>query len=81
MIRQACRTLICWKTASWLICRRDNIGPVNLRAEAEMEDVTTRITHMETERDDLLAAIAKLRAAISKLNREGRERLLKSLPM
>ena len=57
---------------------RDNIGPVNLRAEAEMEDVTTRITDMETERDDLLAAIAKLRAAISQLNREGRERLLKS---
>ena len=57
---------------------RDNIGPVNLRAEAEMEDVTTRITDMETERDDLLAAIAKLRSAISQLNREGRERLLKS---
>ena len=57
---------------------RDTIGPVNLRAEAEMEDITTRITSMETERDDLLAAIAKLRAAISHLNREGRERLLKS---
>ena len=61
-----------------LIRERDTIGPVNLRAEAEMEDVTTRITSMETERDDLLAAIAKLRAAISQLNREGRERLLKS---
>ncbi len=57
---------------------RDNIGPVNLRAETEMEDVTTRIKNMETERDDLLSAIAKLRAAISQLNREGRERLLKS---
>ena len=61
-----------------LIQERDNIGPVNLRAEAEMEDVASRITNMETERDDLLAAIAKLRAAISQLNREGRERLLKS---
>jgi chromosome segregation protein len=61
-----------------LIRERDTIGPVNLRAEAEMEDVSTRITSMETERDDLLAAVAKLRAAISKLNREGRERLLKS---
>ena len=61
-----------------LIRERDTIGPVNLRAEAEMDDVTTRITSMETERDDLLAAIAKLRAAISQLNREGRERLLKS---
>ena len=61
-----------------LIRERDNIGPVNLRAEAEMEDVAVRITSMETERDDLIAAIGKLRAAISQLNREGRERLLKS---
>jgi chromosome segregation protein len=50
-----------------LIRERDNIGPVNLRAEAEMEDVATRITSMETERDDLIAAIGKLRAAISQL--------------
>ena len=61
-----------------LIRERDNIGPVNLRAEAEMEDVAARITSMEAERDDLIAAIGKLRAAISQLNREGRERLLKS---
>ncbi len=61
-----------------LIRERDNIGPVNLRAEAEMEDVATRMTSMETDRDDLIAAIGKLRTAISQLNREGRERLLKS---
>ncbi|MDC1383245.1 AAA family ATPase [Candidatus Puniceispirillum sp.] len=61
-----------------LIRERDNIGPVNLRAEAEMEDTATRIGGMENERDDLLAAIGKLRSAISQLNREGRERLLKS---
>ena len=61
-----------------LIRERDNIGPVNLRAGAEMEDVAARITSMETERDDLIAAIGKLRTAISQLNREGRERLLKS---
>jgi chromosome segregation protein len=57
---------------------RDTIGPVNLRAEAEMEDVASRIASMEAERDDLIAAIAKLRAAINQLNREGRERLLAS---
>ena len=61
-----------------LIRERDNIGPVNLRAEAEMEEVAGRIASMEEERDDLLAAIAKLRSAISQLNREGRERLLRS---
>ena len=61
-----------------LVRERDNIGPVNLRAEAEMEDVATRITSMEAQQNDLIAAIAKLRSAISQLNREGRERLLKS---
>ncbi len=61
-----------------LIRERDNMGPVNLRAEAEMEDVVARIDSMGNERDDLIAAIGKLRSAINKLNREGRERLLKS---
>ena len=61
-----------------LLRERDTIGPVNLRAEAEMDEVSSRIESMEAERDDLLAAIAKLRSAISQLNREGRERLLKS---
>ena len=60
------------------LCESDNIGLYPVRAEAEMEDVATRITSMETERDDLIAAIGKLRAAINQLNREGRERLLKS---
>ena len=61
-----------------LIRERNNIGPVNLRAEAEMEEVASRIASMEEERDDLLAAIAKLRSAIRQLNREGRERLFRS---
>ena len=61
-----------------LIRERDNIGPVNLRAEAEMEEVSTRIESMEAEAEDLVAAIEKLRAAISKLNRQGREQLLAS---
>ncbi len=61
-----------------LFRERDTIGPVNLRAETEMEEVATRITSMEAERDDLIAAIDKLRSAISKLNRQGREQLLNS---
>jgi chromosome segregation protein len=55
---------------------RDNMGPVNLRAEAEAEELEQQITSMQTEREDLLAAIARLRHGISTLNREGRERLL-----
>ena len=68
-----------WTTRSERLAQKiANIGPVNLRAETEMEDVASRITNMEAERDDLIAAIGKLRSAISQLNREGRERLLKS---
>lgn len=61
-----------------LLRERENVGPVNLRAEAEMEEVDARITDIHKERDDLNGAIAKLRSAINQLNREGRERLLKS---
>ena len=57
---------------------RDSIGPVNLRAEAEMTEIDERLTEMQTERDDLVSAIEKLRTAISTLNREGRARLLES---
>jgi chromosome segregation protein len=61
-----------------LLRERDNIGPVNLRADLEMAEVEERITELTTERDDLVKAIATLRDAINQLNREGRERLLKS---
>ena len=61
-----------------LIRERDNIGPVNLRAETEMAEVAARIESMEAEAEDLVAAIEKLRAAIAKLNRQGREQLLGS---
>ena len=55
---------------------RDNMGPVNLRAEIEAQELETQIESMQSEREDLLAAIARLRQGISQLNREGRERLL-----
>ena len=55
---------------------RGNIGPINLRAEQEAQELDDRIREMETERDDLVAAIGKLRRGISELNREGRGRLL-----
>jgi chromosome segregation protein len=55
---------------------RDNMGPVNLRAEAEATELTEQIQTMVAERADLEEAIARLRQGISSLNREGRERLL-----
>ena len=55
---------------------RDNMGPVNLVAEAEAAEIEERLTGLQRERDDLIGAIARLRQGISALNREGRERLL-----
>ncbi|HUT51246.1 MAG TPA: AAA family ATPase [Alphaproteobacteria bacterium] len=57
---------------------RDNMGPVNLRAERESEELGEQISTMETEREDLLGAISRFRQAINELNREGRQRLLAS---
>jgi chromosome segregation protein len=54
---------------------REEMGPVNLRAEQEAEDVEKQISTIETEREELTTAIAKLRGSIGHLNREGRERL------
>jgi chromosome segregation protein len=59
-----------------LIGEREGMGPVNLRAEAELEELDLQVEGMENERDDLTGAIAKLRGGISALNKEGRERLL-----
>ena len=54
---------------------RDNMGPVNLRAEVESQAAQAEIVRLEQEKNDLVAAIAKLRQGIGQLNREARERL------
>jgi chromosome segregation protein len=55
---------------------RERMGAVNLRAEAESDELETRIAGMQNERHDLTEAIARLRQGIASLNREGRQRLL-----
>ncbi len=55
---------------------RERLGAVNLRAEAEQQELTERFETIVTEREDVIEAIRKLRQAIQSLNREGRERLL-----
>ncbi|MCF8467548.1 MAG: hypothetical protein K9G33_09125, partial [Sneathiella sp.] len=55
---------------------RDSMGPVNLRAEIEADEVQEQLSTLTTEREDLQAAIARLRQGISSLNKEGRGRLL-----
>ncbi|PWC34006.1 chromosome segregation protein SMC [Azospirillum sp. TSO35-2] len=57
---------------------RDGMGPVNLRAELEASELDAQIAGLHGERDDLTAAIARLRQGIASLNREARERLIAS---
>ncbi len=54
---------------------RDEIGPVNLLAEKEAEEVAGRLAGLASEADELETAIGRLRGSIGHLNREGRERL------
>ncbi|MBZ8133355.1 chromosome segregation protein SMC [Afifella sp. IM 167] len=59
-----------------LLRERERLGGVNLRAEEEAKEVEARLENLTGERDDLVAAIRRLRQAVGSLNREGRERLL-----
>lgn len=57
---------------------RERMGGVNLRADEEAAEQEERLSAMNGERQDLMAAIARLREGIDELNKEGRERLLKA---
>ena len=58
-----------------LLKEREEMGPVNLRADVEAEAVDKQIAGIAAEYEELTTAIAKLRGSIGHLNREGRERL------
>ena len=55
---------------------RERLGSVNLRADEETVQYKQTIIKMEKDREDLVAAIAKLRNSINELNQKGRERLV-----
>ena len=55
---------------------REMLGAVNLRAEEEAKEKATQLKEKTAESEDLTKAIKKLRLAIGRLNREGRQRLL-----
>ena len=57
---------------------REKLGSVNLRANQETEQYKTTIKKMEKDREDLVAAIAKLRSSINELNQKGRKKLLEA---
>ncbi|GEB03126.1 hypothetical protein GRO01_07020 [Gluconobacter roseus NBRC 3990] len=55
---------------------REDLGAVNLRAEAEFEEARETAETIAREHAELTAAINRLRGGIGTINREGRERLL-----
>ncbi|NIJ41735.1 chromosome segregation protein [Parvibaculum indicum] len=57
---------------------RESLGGVNLRAEEEARELSEELEAMNSEREDLVSAIAKLRQGIGSLNREGRQRMLEA---
>ncbi len=56
--------------------QRDALGAVNLRAEEDARQLAAERDGLAREREDLEAAVARLRSGIARLNRDGRERLL-----
>ncbi|MEM9198101.1 MAG: chromosome segregation protein SMC, partial [Pseudomonadota bacterium] len=69
--REACEIEI-----SRLTRQREAMGAVNLRADQDRQDILAEQATLAAEKDDLEAAITKLRLGIAELNREGRQRLL-----
>ena len=55
---------------------RDQLGGVNMEAEAEAEELAERLGTQASEKEDLIKAIARLREGVAALNDEGRARLL-----
>ncbi len=54
---------------------RERLGGVNLAADDELTGIAEQFDNLDKERQDVDAAIAKLRQGIGQLNREGKERL------
>jgi len=63
-------------TLDRLAAERERIGPVNLVAERELEELEQGREAGQAEREELGTAINRLRGSIGSLNREGRARLL-----
>jgi chromosome segregation protein len=59
-----------------MMVERERIGPVNLVAERELQELEEGRIASQAEREELGLAINRLRGSIGSLNREGRVRLL-----
>ena len=58
-----------------LTAERGRLGPVNLRADIELEELEEQSRLTSADKGELDTAIARLRGSIGSLNREGRQRL------
>ena len=56
----------------------DNIGPINFKAEDEANQTNKKIEKMVNEKLDIEKAVLKLRETITKINKEGRQKLINS---
>ena len=61
--------------------QREQMGPVNLRANIEKKQITERIEEYELEKNDLDLAIQKLRLGINQINNEGKKKLLNAFEL
>jgi chromosome segregation protein len=56
--------------------KRGRLGPVNLLAEGEFEELTRRWDELTAQRDDLQATVDELTGSIRRMNRESKQRFL-----
>lgn len=56
--------------------KRERVGPVNLLAEKEFEELSTRFEELDGQKQDLDRSMEELRESIRKMDRECRERFL-----
>ncbi len=61
-----------------LRAERERLGPVNLRAEAEMREVSEAHDALNADKADLDGALGKFEEAVERLNTDGRARLLEA---
>ncbi len=58
--------------------KRERLGPVNLLAEKEFEELNERYNELSGQRADLMATVDELGNSIRKMNKESRERFLEA---
>ncbi|MFC0409726.1 chromosome segregation SMC family protein [Roseomonas elaeocarpi] len=63
------------RKAERLAREREEMGPVNLRADTEVAEIEARLAGLDAERDSVATAINRLRGSVGHLNREARGRL------